>query len=353
MCPSKTDEHMTQLHKRTSRKKISRYAALFLFLFGWQGMIFGQQLPTFTQYREYHGLLNPASVYIDYIRETHSTFVGMSTRMQWSGVPNAPRTHLLHAERLIRRKGTDTKKTFVQPNVGLYVISDKAGRLNTNGIYGKMSVVFSSDPEDLGISVGINVGMVQYNIRVNENEDIGFNGFDNSGKIHPDVGIGVYGYRKINDGGAVIFGGFSIPQFFTNNVKFSENLEYSRVKHMYGTIGYNKRTSSGGFVETSCWLKKVDGLGMVIDGNTRYQFENIFWIGGGYSTAGLVNAESGVYINFSERRNRKSANNRLKLGVGFETAVTGVNIFGNSYELNLSYSFGRTSLKHKTGRYKK
>jgi type IX secretion system PorP/SprF family membrane protein len=342
---------MIQLYIKTSCKILMKYALLFLFMVGWQGEIFGQQLPTFTQYREYHGLLNPASVYIDYIRETHATFVGMSTRMQWTGVPNAPRTHLLHAERLIRRKASYPKKSYVQPNLGLYVISDKAGRLSTNAIYGKMSVVFSSDPEYVGISVGINAGLVQYNIKVNENEDIGYSGFDNSGKIHPDVGIGVYGYRKISDGDAVIFGGFSIPQFFTNNVKFSDNLQYSKVKHMYGTIGYNQRTSSGGFVESSLWLKKVEGLGMVLDGNTRYQFGSVFWIGGGYSTAGVLNAESGVLLNFFEKGNRMQANNRLKIGLGFETAISGLNVFGNSYELNLSYSFGRTSTKNPTRRY--
>ena len=165
----------------------------------------GQQLPTFTQYREYHGLLNPASVYIDYIRETHSTFVGMSTRLQWAGIPNAPKTHLLHVERLIRR-GTAYKKSFVQPNVGLYLLSDNAGRLSTNGIYGKMSVIFSSDPEYVGVAVGINAGLIQYNIRINDGEEAIASGNFSNGKIHPDVGLGVFSYRRISDGEAVIFG---------------------------------------------------------------------------------------------------------------------------------------------------
>jgi len=44
-----------------------------------------QQLPIFTQYRENHGYINPASISSDYMTYYHNLYFGAPYRLQWAG----------------------------------------------------------------------------------------------------------------------------------------------------------------------------------------------------------------------------------------------------------------------------
>ena len=57
-----------------------------------------QQLPLFSQYREYQGLINPGSVTNDYLTIGHTKAVGLSHRRQWKDIPNGISTQLARFE---------------------------------------------------------------------------------------------------------------------------------------------------------------------------------------------------------------------------------------------------------------
>ncbi|MDQ3015999.1 MAG: type IX secretion system membrane protein PorP/SprF, partial [Bacteroidota bacterium] len=58
-----------------------------------------QQLPLFTQYREFQGIINPASISHDYLFwEGYTTSFGISYRNQWSKIKGGPVTSTIRAE---------------------------------------------------------------------------------------------------------------------------------------------------------------------------------------------------------------------------------------------------------------
>lgn len=312
----------------------------------------GQQLPTFTQYREYYGIINPASVYVDYMRGVNdskgadATFFGLSSRYQWHQSPNPPATTILHGERIlrIRSKHPSTKSTF-HPILGLQVVADHAGRISTQGAYLRAGMLFSNDPALVGISIGFNVGFVNYNLRIEPDDDIQGLNLDKLSSMHPDVGIGVFAYREVggfnfNGKDDYIYGGISIPQMFQNTINFgSEKLSYEKVRHLYLMGGYNKKLSDLNYAETNVWVKKVGSLGWVFDFNSRYIFNDRFIFGAGYSSVGTYSFESAFVMPLGNQKNSSNkSNRRLKIGIGYEVPTKYNSVFGNSFELNLSYS---------------
>jgi type IX secretion system PorP/SprF family membrane protein len=312
----------------------------------------GQQLPTFTQYREYYGIINPASVYVDYMRGVNDvrgadvTFLGLSSRYQWYKTPNPPSTSILHGEKIFRmRSGPNKSDMSFHPILGLQLIADRAGRISTQGAYLRAGMIFSKTPTKAGISVGFNVGFVQYNLRVEPGDDIQSINVGKLSSLHPDLGVGVFAYREIGGfdwfgDGDYIYGGFSMPQIYQNTIDFeTDAFTYDKVRHLYLMGGYNKTISKGNYAETNIWVKKVGSLGLVFDINSRYTFQDRFIFGAGYSTANAYTFETAYIMPIGFETNKRNRfNQRLKIGLGFEMPTKYNSLFGNSMELNVSYS---------------
>jgi type IX secretion system PorP/SprF family membrane protein len=305
---------------------------LGLFTFG----LCAQQLPLFAQYREAHGFLNPASLYCDYLLYDTRTAVGASMRSQWVGIKDNPKTQLLHGETL-----TDGGLL-----TGGYIINDQVGRVGTTGIYGKAGFVISSDPEVLGLSLGLTAGLVQYRIKTdNLPEKFAIDPLlqANTAALYPDIGAGVYYYQKIGYGSDkdILYGGISIPQVFGLKVTFRDDtkkdkFDFNRTQHFYGTLGYIKRLNDEfSFIEPSVWVKYTPNAPLNIDINFRYQISNLFWIGAGYNTAEMVNAEAGFLINMSDAQT-------LKIGYAYGMPFSKQSPYtAASHEINLSMAFGQ------------
>lgn len=94
----------------------------------------GQQLPLFTQYRDYYGYINPASVSIDFFVSDRTAFnaFGISHRRQWinSTFPTVVTT-VGRGEFFFR---SNNGPSF---SVGGYFMSDKAGATSLNALYGR------------------------------------------------------------------------------------------------------------------------------------------------------------------------------------------------------------------------
>ena len=105
--------------------------------------------------------------------------------------------------------------------------------------------------------------------------------------------------------------------------------------------GYNKELSDRNYAETNVWMKKVGSLGWAVDMNTRYTYDDRFIFGGGYSTFGVISLETAVIFPVNFNFNSNNNTSRIKLGLGFEQPLKYNSIFGNSFEINISYTAGK------------
>ena len=117
-----------------------KIAYVFLFFLILQDLK-AQQLPLFTQYREYHSIINPAMVSSDFMLNTCSVALGASARMQWVGLKkNAPSTQVLRGEWVLDKESSMTLVT------GGHIIQDRAGRESATSFSGRLGVYLSDNP---------------------------------------------------------------------------------------------------------------------------------------------------------------------------------------------------------------
>lgn len=302
--------------------------------------IFAQQLPLFTQYREYNSALNPAAVNSNYMTFEQQGSFGLSYRVQWRDIATAPRTAVLKGEYLFDDMGG------VNLLVGGHVLNDQTGPTSFTGAYGRIAGVISDDPAFGGISIGLTAGMVQYSIDMNEirlRDQEDFLSQDQN-QMYPDVGFGIFAYRMLdgnNLDGDFIYGGVSVPQVLGLDLSLAngagEDFSLKRLQHIYAQVGYIKYLRDDSFLEPSVWVKYVQNAPVNVDVNLRYQFVSGLWIGAGGSTAKTSHVEAGVLLGDVE-----GFGNMLEIGYGFDYSFTSFGPFANgSHEINVSYNFGR------------
>lgn len=303
------------------------YVALFSLL---ACPAFGQQLPLFTQYREFSGIINPAAVPNDYLWYEKNLSFGASYRRQWITDQDGPSTQVIRGDYMFEREGTSLL-------TGGYIINDQAGRVGMTGLYGRFAGVIAGDnPLEQGISLGLNVGVVRYgldlsNARLANPDDIAV--YDIHHKIFTDVGAGVFAYTTLNNGN-LLYGGISMPQALGLNVQFrDENRELSiqRQRHYYATAGYKMSLRDEySFLELSTWVKFIPPLTPHLDVNLRYQMSEHFTIGAGLSTAGYSHLEAGLL--FGEER-------LFRVSYGFDAPFTKTSTYyGSSHEISLAFA---------------
>jgi len=133
-----------------------------------------------------------------------------------------------------------------------------------------------------------------------------------------------------------IYIGVSIPQVLGLELQFrdeSGQFQVQRVAHYYAFLSYYKYMADDSFLEFSNWTKYVPGSPVNYDFNVRYQINNLIWIGGGLSTAGIGHTEFGVLLdNFLGGKD-----NRVKIAYAYDPSFTTYGArFGNSHEINIS-----------------
>ena len=296
-----------------------------------------QQLPIFTQYREYQGYINPASVTSEYLLYEQRASVGLSYRKQWVSRRESPHTQLLHASYLI----TPNQK-YVSLYGGGYLINDQAGILGQTGAYMRLAGIVSNDPYMGGFALGLSFGLSQFGLDVEglntlEDEQLPLpSDFQRNLKL--DIGIGLFAWRHMNNGNTV-YGGLSVPQLTQPEVNLTEDVGFRWEQHYFALAGCYFFLDRFSFIEPSVWVKYVPFAPIHADFNVRWQRKRLLWVGGGYGTDGTMHFETG-FLYPPETANGK--NKTLKIGYGFDYPFNVVgSYYGSSHELNLTYSFGK------------
>jgi type IX secretion system PorP/SprF family membrane protein len=295
-----------------------------------------QQMPLFTQYREMHGVLNPAAIPYGYLTNQNKTSFGITSRNQWLDMPNPPTTQVLRGEYFA------ADRTGVTLLTGGYLINDQTGPTGLTGVYGRIAGVLTNDAEVGGVSIGLSIGAVQYRLKTTElklRDEGDIRATEDRSIIYPDLSIGAFWYQKFADfSDDYVYAGVSVPQMMGLDLKVADvnkSLSYQRVRHYYASAGWYHFFGEGSFIEPSVWVKYVQNVPLNVDINLRYQAANTFWVGAGTSVSGNIHAELGVILG-----KNVGFDSNFRVGYGFDYSSQSYGSFvGTTHEVNVSYSF--------------
>lgn len=297
-----------------------------------------QQLSLFTQYRENATIINPAAMESDFLAYGQRLTLGANYRSQWSDIEGNPTTQSIRFSFMGDNRGASLFG-------GGYLMNDQTGPTGFTGLYGRFGAVISGDPEYSGLAIALSGGIVQYRVDADEialRDPNDVLAISSQTELFPDVGAGIYFYQTLSGAldGDMFYAGVSVPQVAGLNLAFkTEDGEFDiqRVQHFYGTVGLYKFFREDSFLESSLWVKYVDGAPLNADLNLRYQTPTSIWIGTGMSTGGNFHFEAGFNLG-----DNVGLYNNFKIGYGYDYSFSSFGpSVGNTHELQVSYSFDR------------
>lgn len=288
-------------------------------------LLYAQQLPIFSLYRDNSFVLNPAIAG----SEDHGV-AAVTYREQWTQVDGNPRTLSANYRSNIPR---------FSMGVGGQIIYDKTGPTSFMGV--NLSYAYHISFAKVNpfrwpkfvrrskLSFGISAAVYQYRLNSSDieleqsNDQALLN--SNQTAFMPNFGVGLYYYFD------EFYLGYSSPQLVPFNIKFSDNQGQSvlqRDMHHYIVVGgsipfANKKM----FLEPMVWLKYVNGAPFQVDGHLRFNYDKLFWVGVAYRTSMTMVAEIGVKIR-----------ERVQIGYAFDQAFSQTSsMFGNAHEIVIAY----------------
>lgn len=302
--------------------KIITIIALFSLPFG-KGTdgLFAQQLPLFSQYMLNDYFQNPA------VAGSRPSFDAVSaSRMQWLGIPDAPRTYAISMNGPIKPKNM---------GVGGYLFTDVAGPTRRIGISGSYAYHVKIN-EKIKISLALSAGVMQFAIDAskltlaNQSDYVFINGYES--KIVPDMGASfyLYGAPKDNGTGSWWFGSY-VPQVFPANLKLFEtpSPEGKLVTHFYTSGGYRLFITDEFTLEPSALVKFVSPVPLQIDAGARVIYKGKMWLGGTFRTKDAISA----LVGYTYKDN-------VSFGYSYDFTTTTIKKYSNgTHELLIALTF--------------
>ncbi len=260
-----------------------RYSIAFFFLL-FVLVAKGQQLPLIGDYAQNGYIVNPAMTGDDQARVVSALY-----RRQWQSMPDGPHTGIV-----------SFRNYFEDANMALggYLIYDQTGPTGFAGINLAYSyhILFDSYNNDQ-LSIGIHFALHQYRLRgelLNPRDEIDQLIIGNNrSKILPDAGVGVL---YSND---YFFGGVSVPQIISMNVKFEGDGGLSnirRISHFYGMAGGKIPFGYDHVLEPSAWVKYAPHSPIHADFQVKAIISELLIVGLAYSTAHNGTGMLGVQV---------------------------------------------------------
>ena len=297
----------------------------------------GQQLPIFTQYSEYKGLIDPSFIPYEFYEEDFKVATGVAYRDQWVQIPDRPKTAA------IRYEGITDKKNGVHLVYGGYFLHDDIGVFESNEIKGRIASTITLRKGRYTktlLTAGVNLGIGIYQVNLAntpflEDDPILFSA--NSTQIAPDAGLGISLYNSFQNDDYIQVG-FSVPQVINlDHIHSSDTKDFDirRVPHYYLSTSYYKILKDQNHIELSAWIKKLKNVPINYDIVVRYKFDSRMWVGIGMNNGGIIHTEIGLNFTLKDE-------NRVKVGYSFNPTFSSHGaVFGNIHELNFSYYIKR------------
>lgn len=302
-----------------------------------------QQLPVFTQHREYYGYINPASINIDYFKDkSFERFhaVGVSHRRQWLASEIFSINNSVVRYELISPISNGNFKIVA----GGYLLDDQIAITSFTAAFLRGGIFIGNGENSSLFGVGFTAGGIRHSMDTNdvyaESSNDNALGFQEFEKTSFDIGVGIFGVLDLNND-MYLYGGASIPQVTQQELLFKGEVEsefnFQKDRHYFMQLGYYLKTPSPiinqdySFIDFSVWLKKVDAIPLHADFNFRYQIIQHLWLGVGYGTSRSLHLETGTII---QTKNKTY----FRLGLGYTTpfSVRYGPYVGDTFEINLS-----------------
>jgi type IX secretion system PorP/SprF family membrane protein len=268
---------------------------------------------------------NPAATGLDHNMRTSLFF-----RQQWLGFGGGPRTGFISFQ-----------YPFVDMNMsaGAIVNFDQTGPVSKKGLqltYAYKLKDFLGD--DSQLSLGINAGFQQYAFDpasqiFNDVDDVLLQG-SSSTALYPAIGGGIYFLSSTREyDGNVFFAGFAYRNAFTTEVLINDR-DQKRERHVHFNIG-TRVYQQYSFIEPSITVNYAAPEQVDIRAGLRFEMEDAFWGGLGYSTTNELSIQGGFIL--SDFGNRYS---KLRIGVLGNIGISDdVKAFGPGFEIFIGYLY--------------
>ncbi len=314
-----------------------------------------------TLYRFNWQMLNPAALnhlFLTDEGQNHEISVNTSYRSQWVGLENgspvSSNVRLEYSQRKIK--------------LGGFIHYNQAGEVvHTRGQFNFAYSIFFD--QSTFLSVGLNAGMANYRIDLNNINWVNPNNADYAASYqswYPDLSAGLFFVKKFGWGNNFpgrnrdnvidqFYVGLSVPKTFVDSLQ-TNNIQTDRVGRIFPVFlmsgvlipfgeGRNQIT-----LEPSTWVRWLpggqtfaNGLPLSYDVNLRAQYSNLLWLGAGYSSNETLRTEFGFYVNIFDQQhhNMGGVGSFMRIGIGFgaDFGIGMIRQFGPSYEVNIGVAW--------------
>jgi len=248
-------------------------------------LAFAQQLPQYSQFFLNKTLLNPGATGTEDYWEAQVT-----NRLQWVGITDAPRTHVLSANGPISN---------YKMGLGGKVFVDITGPTRRTGFSFSYAYKLKIS-KTIKLGMGLSFGGLQYvtdgsQITLKDPNDVALSGQLQSIFV-PDAGAGFHLYSDD------FYIGVSMPQIIGNELQFFENYrntESALERHVFSYAGYKFRIGDEFVIEPAVLVKWVDPAPISFEGNLRVIYRDMMWLGGSYRMNDAIVMMAGFNVNES------------------------------------------------------
>jgi type IX secretion system PorP/SprF family membrane protein len=305
---------------------------------------FAQQGIQFSQYAFTGLTVNPA-----YAGYKEDWTLNMVSRLQWTGIPGAPRTSAISIDGL-------TDDIYKNVGLGLTVIADQLGPQTTTSFYGNYAYRIQLDAEDSQrLCFGIGIGASQYTV-----DNSKFNATDGTdpllgtgtqSRLSPDFRFGVF-YNS-----PTFYAGLSVLNALAD-AAFNDNITVVReTRSYYLTAGYILPVN-----ESIDWkpsiLVKEDFKGPTnMDLSSNFLLNKVLWVGGSYRTGVKTFNKTALQSNISNYDAvagivQVYINERFRVGYSYDYNLSKLANYQNgTHELSIGISFPRRKERVLSPRY--
>lgn len=294
-------------------------------LFLSSGMLFAQKEPQYTQYMYNIGSFNPA-----YVGTVETPDITGLYRVQWSGIPGAPRT---------MRFGVNLPFQNEKNGLGFNVVSDQLGP--TTQTYIDVAYSFQVKlSEETKLSFGVDAGGSLLDVDYtkgdfeNPNEPL-LNNADTFNKFYPTVGAGIFMYQQN------WYVGLSVPNFLTSGLYADEVANIVEDKMQFNFIGgYVFDFSEGLKFKPAVLMNYLNGSPLNLNLSANFLISDVVTLGASYRLDNALSGLAGLQVS-----------NSLFLGYAYDYNTNGLGEYSQgSHEVILKFYLGRASSKVKKER---
>ena len=323
-------------------KAVKKYTLILLLSLGVKG--YAQQGIQFSQYAFTGLTVNPA-----YAGYKEDWTLNMVSRLQWTGIPGAPKTGAVSIDGL-------TDDIYKNVGLGAVVTADQLGPQTTSSAYANYAYRLQLDDEDTRrLSFGIGFGVSQYSVDESKFQATDINdpgiGAGNISKLSPDFRFGVF---------------YNSPTFYIGasalnilaDANFKDNAAVVRESRtFYLTAGYMMPLTGSLDWKPSILIKEDLKGPTNVDLSTNFLLGKTLWLGASYRTGVPTFSKTALQTSLSHYDAiagivQYYVSDRFRIGYSYDVNMNKLASYSNgTHELSLGISFSRRKERILSPRY--